>query len=385
MQDFFEFRLTPRVLYKAGLAFDMVADIAELGGTRAFIVTDAGVMSTGLIDRITSGLGDAIDVVGVYSDVPPNSAVHVVEAASAQAREAGADLLIAIGGGSPIDTAKAMRIVLTEGGRLLDYEGVNVLERRLIPMVAIPTTAGTGSEVTTFAVIKDEEQNIKLSFTSPYLAPELAILDPEMTTTLPVHLAAATGMDALTHAIETYVSTEHEPMSDALAIGAIDIISNHLRDACKDSETNEEARGQMLIASAMAGIAFTNAYLGAVHALAHATGGHFPVHHGLVNSIFLPHVIRFNSEAVLPRYTSIGRAFGIPTGGRSREEVVVDLIDGITQLASDCGLPTRLRDIGVPEDALEMLAEQAFSDGAIYHNPRPAEPSDLLEILRAAW
>ena len=385
MQDFFEFRLTPRVLYKAGLAFDMAAELATLGGTKAFIVTDAGVMQSGLVDRIREAAADSVEIVGCFSDVPPNSSVRAVEAAAAQAKAAGADVLIAVGGGSPIDTAKGMRILITEGGNLLDYEGVNILERPLIPMVAIPTTAGTGSEVSNFAVILDDENQVKLTFTSPYICPELAILDPEVTATLPAHLAAATGMDALTHAIETYVSTEHEPMSDALALGAIEIISNYLRDATHHGAENEKARGQMLIASAMAGIAFTNAYLGAVHAMAHATGGHFPVHHGLVNSIFLPHVIAFNATAEPERYSRIGRAFGVTTGGRSQEEVIGDLIAAITQLAVDCGLATRLRDLAIPEDALEMLAEQAWSDGALYHNPVPATAEDLLKIFRAAY
>ncbi|HEY1014531.1 MAG TPA: iron-containing alcohol dehydrogenase [Herpetosiphonaceae bacterium] len=385
MQDFFEFRLVPRVLYKAGLARELGAELATLGASKAFIVADAGVVKAGIVDTIRDALLEAVEVVGVYSDVPPNSSLQVVEAAAAQAVAAGADLLVAIGGGSPIDTAKGMRILITEGGKLLDYEGVNVLERPLVPMVAIPTTAGTGSEVTTVAVIKDEENHVKVSFVSPYLAPELAIIDPEVTVSLPAHLAAATGMDALTHAIETYVSTEHEPMSDALALGAIEIVSNFLRDATHGGPDNEEARGQMLIASCMAGIAFTNSYVGAVHALAHATGALFPVHHGLANSIFLPHVMRFNSSVAPDRYARIGRAFGINTGGRSREEVIEDTVRSITQLAEDCGLPTRLRECGVPEDALETLAELAFGDGALYHNPRAAEPEDLLEILRAAW
>ncbi len=385
MQDFFEFRLTPRVLYKSGLAFDMSAELATLGGTKVFIVTDAGVLKSGLVDRVRDSIGAVIEVVGVYSDVPPNSSVRVVEAAAAEAKAAGADILIAIGGGSPLDTAKGMRIILTEGGNLLDYEGVNVLERALIPMVAIPTTAGTGSEATNFAVIKDDDNHVKLSFTSPYLAPELAILDPQVTATLPAHLAAATGMDALTHAVEAYVSTEHEPMSDALALGAIEMVSNYLREATHQGGENETARGQMLIASAMAGIAFSNAYVGACHALAHATGGHFPVHHGLANSILLPHVIAFNAPAEPERYSRIGHAFGVNTGGRSREEVIGDLVAAITQLAVDCGLPTRLRDVDVPEDALEMLAEQGFGDGALYHNPLPATAEELLGILRAAW
>lgn len=385
MQEFFEFRLLPRVLYKSGLVAEMGAELSSLGATKAFIVTDAGLVKSGLVEHVQQALAETVEVVGVYSDVPPNSSVTVVEAAAAQARESGADLLVALGGGSPIDTAKAMRILITEGGNLLDYEGINILERRLIPMVAIPTTAGTGSEASNFAVIKDEANNVKLSFTSPYLAPELAILDPQVTQSLPAHLAAATGMDTLTHAFETYVSTESEPMSDALALGAVEIVSNYLRDATHHGSTNEEARGQMLIASCMAGIAFTNSYLGAVHALAHATGGHFPLHHGLLNSIFLPHVVAFNASTVPDRYARLARAFGINTGGRPREEVIDDLIAGLRQLASDCGLITQLRDLGIPEDALPMLAEQAFGDGAIYHNPVAPTVDDLLGILQAAW
>jgi alcohol dehydrogenase len=322
----------------------------------------------------------------VFTDVPANSSVAVVERGAAYAREQGADLIVAIGGGSPIDTAKAMRILLTEGGALHDYEGYNLLERPLVPMVAIPTTAGTGSEVTSWAVIRDEAAHLKLAFSSVFLAPDLAILDPELTRTLPPRLTAATGMDALTHAIEAFVGTNANPISDSLALQAIDMISNNLRGATHAGD-DLEARSQMLVASCIAGIAFSSGggSLGVVHAMAHAVGGAFEVHHGTANSILLPHGMRFNSVAVPNRFSRIARAMGVNAGGRAEEDVIDDGVEAVRSLAVDCLMPTRLRDVGVPEDALVPLAEAALGDAAIFTNPRPAALEEVIELLRAAW
>jgi alcohol dehydrogenase class IV len=311
--------------------------------------------------------------------------VAAVERGAAYAKQCGADLIVAVGGGSPIDTAKAMRILLTEGGRLHDYQGSNVLTRPLIPMVAVPTTAGTGSEVTSWATIRDEQARMQLSFSSVYLAPDLAILDPEMTRTLPPGLTGATGMDALGHAIESFVGTNANPISDSLALQAIDMISNNLRDATYSGEL--EARGHMLLASCIAGIAFSSGggSLGIVHAITHAVGGAFEVHHGTANSIVLPYGMQFNSVAVPNRFARIARAMGVNSGGRPEEDVIADGIDAVRLLAADCGLPTRLREVGVPEDALPALAEAALSDAAALTNPRPATYEDLLEVIHAAW
>lgn len=388
MQDFFEFNLGARVLFRAGLVREMGSEVQQVGrgAQRALIVADKGVSSAGLLDAVKEGLSSSIEVAGVFDDVPGNSSVRAVEHGAAVARECGADLLIAVGGGSPIDTAKGIRIVMTHGGSLLDYQGYNVLEqmgKRLTPMVAIPTTIGTGSEVTPFAVILDEEQDLKTSFASSLLTPDLAILDPELTHSLPARLAAATGMDALSHAIETFVSTEHNPFSDSMALYAIDLISNNLRDATKVGDL--ESRGQMLIASCMAGIACANSLFGVVHALAHAVGGKYHVHHGTANAIFLPYGMQFNSVIVPERYVRIAGAMGVNAGGRSDPEVIADGIAAVRTLASDCGLPTRLRDVDVPQEALEDLAEIAVVDGAIFHNPRSATSEELLAILREAW
>jgi alcohol dehydrogenase len=191
-------------------------------------------------------------------------------------------------------------------------------------------------------------------------------------------------MDALSHAIETYVATENNPLSDSLALHAIDLISNHLRDAVRNGG-DLEARGQLLIASCMAGIAFSNSFLGAVHALSHAVGGKFAVHHGTLNALFLPHVMRYNSSYAAERYVRIAKALGVNAGGRSNEEVIADGIAAVHTLVAECNLPTTLREVGVPEETLEELAAIALVDGTIYHNPRVATEAELLEILRAAW
>lgn len=385
MIEFFEFQSQPRVLYKADLVQDLGNEIAHLG-TRALIITDQGIAQAGILDQVQAGLGQSIELVGVFTDVPANSSVSVVEQAAAYAQEQGADVLVALGGGSPIDTAKATRILLTEGGQLHDYQGFNLLTRRLVPMVAIPTTAGTGSEVTTWAVIRDEQNQVKMHLCSPFLAPDLAILDPELTRSLPTHLTAATGLDALTHAIEAFVGTNSNPISDCLALQAIDMISNNLRAATFNTDEGD-ARNNMLIASCIAGIAFSSGggSLGVVHAISHAIGGMFDVHHGTANAILLPHGMRFNSEAVPNRFSRIARAMGVNAGGRAEEHVIDDGIEAVRSLICDCRLPTRLRDLDIPESALPTLAELALVDAAIFTNPRPITFEEALTLLQASW
>src|SRR5262245_17290265 len=386
MIDFFEFQLRPRVLYKPGLVDEIGQELSQFGARRALIVADEGVKRAGLLERVVAGLKGEVEIAGMFADVPPNSSIAIVEQGAEFARAQGADLLVAVGGGSPIDTAKAMRILMTHSGRLYDYQGYDVLTQPLIPMVAIPTTAGTGSEVTTWAIIRDQTARLKLSFVSPFLAPDLAILDPELTLTLPPHLTAATGMDALVHAIESFVGANANPISDSLALQAIDMISNSLRDATYEGD-DLEPRGQMLVAACIAGIAFSSgrSSLGLVHALSHAVGGAFNVHHGTANAIILPHGMAFNSIAVPNRFARIARAMGVNSGGRPEEDVIADGIEAVRVLAADCGLPTRLRDVGVPEDALPAVAEAALRDTAVSTNPRPMAYDDVLEVARAAW
>jgi alcohol dehydrogenase len=309
-----------------------------------------------------------------------------VDRAANLAREAGADLIVAVGGGSPIDTAKAIRILLTEGGSILDHQGYNLLNRPLTPMIAIPTTAGTGSEVTAWAIIRDEASGMKLAYSSPFLGPDLAVLDPEMTLGLPSRLTAATGMDALTHAIESYVGTNANPITDTLGLQAIDMIMNHLRTATHHGH-DLEARGQMLIASCIAGMAFSGGggSLGVVHALAHSIGGTYEVHHGTANAILLPHGMHFNRTAAPKRFARIAHVMGVDPNGLSEEELIEAGISAVRMLSRDCELPQRLRDVGIPREGFEALAETSLGDPAIFTNPRPVNELDGMAILEAAW
>lgn len=384
MQEFFEFSLGARVLYKAGLSHEISSEIAYLNASRVFFIADKGVSAAGLLEPVIASFAQSMEVVGVFDTVPANSSVGIVMEAASQAREAGADLLIAVGGGSPIDTAKCVRIILSLGGHLLDYQGYNVLEQPLTPLIAIPTTAGTGSEVTPYAVIRDLNQDLKLTFASHFLTPTLAVLDPLITRSMPPQLTAATGMDALTHAIEAYVSTDNNPISDSLALHAIDLIANNLRQATHHG-ADLEARGSMLLASCMAGMAFSNAFLGVIHAMAHAIGGKHAVHHGTANAIVLPHGMEFNSAIVPDRFARIARALGVNVGGRSQAEVIAEGVAAVRTLSSDCELPTRLRDVSVPEEALPELALIALTDAAIFNNPRSTSEEELLKLFRAAW
>ncbi|HMO57061.1 MAG TPA: iron-containing alcohol dehydrogenase [Roseiflexaceae bacterium] len=384
MIDFFEFQLRTRIMFKAGLARDLAGEIRQLGGTRAFIVADPGISA--LLAPIIDGFASSVEIVGIFTDVPANSSVPVVEQAAAQARAGAADLLITVGGGSAIDTAKAIRILLSEGGTLHDYEGYNLLERPLIPLIAIPTTAGTGSEVTAWAVIRDPVARQKLAFGSPFLAPDFAILDPELTRSLPPHLTAATGMDALTHAIEAFVGSNTNPLTDTLSLQAIDMIANNLRAATYSGD-DLDARGAMLIASCIAGLSFSGSggSLGIVHALAHAIGGSFDLHHGTLNAILLPHGMAFNAGVAPNRFARIARTLGVNAGGRDEQSVIDDGIAAVRAIAEDCRLPLRLRDIELPETALPAIAEIAISDAAIFTNPRTATYEETLALLHTAW
>ncbi len=383
MQEFIEFNLGARVIFNAGVARELGPLVEECGGQRVFVVADKGVVNAGLLAPVLAGLQGC--VVGVFDAVPPNSSLNAVQQGTAAAREAGADLIIAVGGGSPIDTAKGMRILLTLGGELTDYEGYNVINQRLTPLIVLPTTAGTGSEVTPYAVIKDEAAGRKISgIVSRFVVPDMAVLDPELTRSLPPTLTAATGMDALSHAIEAYVSTNNNPFSDSMALYAIDLIATHLRTAVRQGD-NLEARGHMLIASCMAGIACSSTLFGVVHAISHTAGGMFPIHHGTLNSIALPLSMAFNSPAVPERYVRIARALGINEHGLSPEEVIAAGVSAVATLAVDCGLPTRLRDVGVPETALPELAALSLHDGTMLTNPRAATEEELLALVRGMW
>lgn len=381
----FEFQVRTRILFGQGVVKEIGFEAEKCGGSRAVIVTDKVLRSIGLVDRVVQGLsGSAVTLVGIYDAVPPNSEVQVVERGADLAKALGGDILIAVGGGSVIDTAKGMNILLSLGGSLLDYEGAGIINTPLQPLIAIPTTAGTGSEVSIAAVIKDDARGLKLEFSSPYLMPTVALLDPEMTVSMPPDLTAATGMDALTHAIEAYVSPYAEPISDALALHAIKMIAANLRQAVHNGQ-DIEARGNMLLAATIAGMSFTNALCGIVHAMAHACGGRFGVPHGVANSILLPYGMEFNLPVTRQRYAHIAAALGVETKGLDEEAAAQAGIAAVRQLSQDCGLPQRLSQVGVDKSGFAQMAQDALGDAMMVSNPRPADAQDIISLFEAAF
>jgi alcohol dehydrogenase class IV len=380
----FLFYSPTRVDYGVNSAADVAVELGDLGCRRAVIVTDRFLLeNTDLVTKLERALGTMS--AGIFADVPPDSGVHVVDQGYEFARDRGAEGVVSIGGGSVIDTAKGVALLLREGGSLLDYLGFQMLTRKVAPHVCLPTTAGTGSEVTYIAVIKDHEKKQKLLFGDHHLIPDVAILDPLLTVGLPPDLTAATGMDALSHAVEAITSSQREPLSDALGLHAIRLVKQWLPLAVKDG-ADVKARGHMLVAATLAGAAFSNAQVGLVHAIAHTVGARHGVHHGLANAVAMPYVMRFNNSDVAEEQATIAEALGLDVRGMTVEQAGLAAADEVARLVTDLGLATTLREAGVPEEDLEMCAQVVLSDGAIIYNGRPVFNADeVLRVLRKAW
>jgi alcohol dehydrogenase class IV len=388
LKDFYQYAATTRVIAGRDLLESTGFEFRKEGAHRVFVVTDPVIRGTGLVEKIERGIADdRLEVAGVFDDVPQDSSTEVVERCAAAANEAGADSFLAVGGGSVMDTAKVADAIFTHGGSAREQEGFLLMPREddgmgrpldIAPLACIPTTAGTGSEVSMAAVIKDAEAKVKLEIADFPLFPRLAILDPESTRTLPAAVAAATGMDAVTHAVEGYVSTDWSPHQDARSLQALRMIRDNLERAVERGEDDEEARGNMLIA---ANLAITIA-LGAVHAMSHSAGAHYGVPHGVANAIHLPHVVRHNAAGgpeIADRYRDLGDVFDI-----HEPEIGEALAAYLTDLAARLGLPTRLSQVGVPEEGIPALVEGAMGDGTTLLNPREMEEEDYTALYRAA-
>ncbi len=371
-----------KILYGMGIVKDIAVELSALGCSKALLVTDKDLSkNTDLTRRVREYLGDKC--VGVYDEAVPDSGLHIVNKGAEIGRDLGADSIVSLGGGSAIDTAKGIAILLKEGGKISDYEGFQMLSRKQTPHIAIPTTCGTGSEVTYVAVIKDWDNHRKLLFGDYNIIPDVAILDPELLRSLPAKLVAATGMDALTHAIEAITSPQKEPIADALGLHAIRLVKQNIVEATLVSDIQK--KGMLLLASNIAGIAFSNAQVGLAHAIAHTIGARYGIHHGLANSIVLPHVMRFNNEVVFEEQAMIAEALGIKASV-SDKELGLLASDAVLKLAESCNLPKRLRDVKVPENELMECAEIALTDGAIVYNGRAvSDPEEILSVLKAAY
>ncbi|HEX8053035.1 MAG TPA: iron-containing alcohol dehydrogenase [Thermoleophilaceae bacterium] len=391
-KDFAQHIVRTRVVAGHGLLEGVGFELMKEGAERVFVVTDQVIRGTGLVDRVEAGVTDGgLELAGSFDDVPQDSGVEVVARCAEEARAAGADSFLAVGGGSVMDTAKAAAVLFTHGGTVHDYEGLYALPRAndgmgqalpVAPVACVPTTAGTGSEVSMAVVVKDHEAKVKLELADVPLFPRLAVLDPECTRTLPPAIAAATGMDAMTHAIEAYVTVESSPFSDAEALHALRLIRDNLERAVHGGAGDDEARGNMLVAASLA----ISVYLGSTHAMSHACGAHFGVAHGVANAINLPHVIRFNAAGgaeIADRYRDLAELLTIEAGG-SDEAVGDALATHVGSLVSGLGLPTRLSEVGVPEDGIPALIEGAMGDGTTLMNPREPTEEDYERLFRAA-
>jgi alcohol dehydrogenase len=380
----FIFWCPTKVVFGENTALDVAIEVENLKCKKALIVTDRDlVKNTDIPEKIKKALGNLC--VGIFSDVEADSGVHIVNQGAKVGKELGVDCLVSVGGGSAIDTAKGMAIILKEGGKLQDYAGFQILTRPQTPHIVIPTTAGTGSEVTYIAVIKDHEAGRKLLFGDYNILPNVAILDPKMTEGLPPKLTAATGMDAMCHAIEAMHSLQREPVADGMALHAIRLIKEFLLRAVQNGK-DMTARGQMLIAATLAGSAFSNAQVGLVHALAHSVGARFKVHHGLANSILLPACLRYNADACGDVYLNILSALGVNVKGIPVDQAGEAVADEIGKFTKELGLPQRLRDAGVPEEGLKECSELALSDGAIVYNPKfISDSEEVLKVYQQAW
>ena len=367
-----------------GCLDEAMTAIRNYGFRKALIVTDAGLAKAGVATLIAEKLAlQDIDSV-IFDGAKPNPSIANVEAGLRVLKEHHCDFIVSLGGGSPHDCAKGIALCATNGGHIRDYEGVDRSAKPQMPLVSINTTAGTASEMTRFCIITDEERHVKMAIVDRNVTPLLSVNDPELMVAMPKGLTAATGMDALTHAIEAYVSTAANPITDACAIKAMELISQNLRQAVNDGK-DLTARENMAYAQFMAGMAFNNASLGFVHAMAHQLGGFYDWPHGVCNAVLLPHVQTFNASVCAARLTDVAHALGADVRGLSPEEGAQAAIAAIRTLARDVEIPAGLRDLGAKLDDIPILATNALKDACGLTNPRKADQGQIEEIFRNAF
>lgn len=376
----FTFSVPQDILFGQGSLAKLPSVMEKLGSEHTFIISGPHLNKMGTVGRVKEIVEQAGLSCDTFTETEGNPSVETVDKATAAFLASGADSIIALGGGSPMDVAKAVGVLAKYGGSITEYEGGGKVPGDIVPLVAIPTTAGTGSEVTAFSVITDHSRNYKLTVFSYKLIPSYAILDPELLLSLPASVAAATGVDAMVHALEAYISTAASPFSDAMAEKALELIGGNIR-AFVANRSNVEAAGAMLAGSLFAGIAFSWARLGDVHAMAHPLGGYFNVPHGVANAILLPVVVEYNALADQGKYETIYRMIA-----REPEEVFyVDMLAAeIRSLTESLGIPGSLSEVGVTEDKIPAMAEDAMKSGNIAVNPRSTRKEDIEALYRQA-
>lgn len=381
----FSFTTTKTLINGAGSLKTLAAHCQQLGIERPLIVTDPGIVAACLLQQLEAVIRDSGLQYTVYPEVVADPPEAIVHAALQLAREHRADGIIGFGGGSSMDTAKLIALLAKSGEQLHDIYGVDQVKGRRLPLILVPTTAGTGSEVTAVAIITTGETT-KAGVVSATLLPDIALLDAELTLRLPPRVTAATGIDAMVHAIESYTSAHKKnPYSDMLSREALRLLGTNLPIVVQDG-ANLEARQQMLLGACLAGQAFANAPVAAVHALAYPLGGHFHIPHGLSNSLVLPHVLRFNADAAAPLYAELCDVLIPDNSFHSQHGKTAALIDYLEALIDEVGLPCRLQDAGVSEASLPILAADAMlQQRLLINNPRAVSECDALGIYQAAF
>lgn len=376
----FNFKIPQEIICGADSIEKLPELLVKQGLKKVMVISDPLLEQLGMVAKITDSLSRAGLAFDSFVDVEANPSVETVELATAAFTASGADCLIALGGGSPMDVAKAVGVLAKFGGAITDYEGAHLVPGAIIPLIAIPTTAGTGSEVTAFAVITDRSRNYKLTVFSYELIPAFAVLDPSLVMTAPEKIAAACGIDALVHAIEAYLSKAASPFSDAMAEKALELIGKNIRLFVADRSNPQAAA--MLYGSMFAGIAFAWARLGNVHAMAHPLGGYFGVPHGVANAVLLPTVLKYNALADNGRYQKIYQAIKSGQGGDDFSPQT--LVDEIRSLTAALGIPQTLSEVGVTADKIPAMAADAMKSGNILVNPRSTTVSQIEELYRLA-
>lgn len=372
--------------YGAGCRSVLADEIKKRGLKKIFIVTDKDLIKFGVVEKVTSVLDQGNIEYCIFSNVKQNPTVAQVKAGVLDFSASGADAIVAIGGGSPIDTAKAIAIISNnpEFADVVSLEGVADTKNKCVPIIALPTTAGTAAEVTINYVITDEENVKKMVCVDPNAIPILSIVDAELMLTLPASVTAATGMDALTHAIEGYITKGAWEMSDMFELKAIEMIAKHLPTAVKNP-SNVEARDGMAVAQYIAGMGFSNVGLGLVHGMAHPLGAYYDIPHGVANALLLPIVMEYNTKSSISKYAEIARAMGIYVNNLSLVEAAEAAVQAVKNLAIEVGIPEKLNLLNVKEEDLERLAQSAYEDVCTPGNPREVTVEDILELYKKAF
>ena len=381
------FSIPPTIITGAGSAEKVGEQAKRLGTSRALIVTDPGILKIGYADQISKNLHNAGITSTIFSDVTPDPTLQNVSDGLTQYCGENCNIIVSVGGGSAIDCGKGIAIKLTNDGEFADYMGVDKIPNTGAPQIAIPTTAGTGSEVSKVTVITDTERNVKMMLSSSCLLASVAIVDPLLSLTTPSHLTAAVGVDALTHAIEAYISKRSQPLTDALALKAIRLISGSLRQAWADGE-NISARTDMMLGATIAGMAFSNSSVALVHGMSRPIGAYFHIHHGLSNAVLLLDVMEFSVVGAPQRFADIAEAMGEQIEGLSQMKQADAAITAVERLVNDINMP-RLGQIGIDtekfDEVVEKMTEDAIASGSPANNPRQASQEEITALYRKCF